>query len=84
MEWTRVYRVTSAWKQWKNSLGDTRPWHIVSSSEPHVKKEIFDKRIETCLKCPELIKITNQCKKCGCFMNAKAKLEKAVCPLKKW
>jgi hypothetical protein len=41
-------------------------------------------RLEICKQCPELIFLTNQCKKCGCFMNLKTKLEKATCPLGKW
>jgi hypothetical protein len=41
-------------------------------------------RLEICKLCPELISLTNQCKKCGCFMNLKTKLEKATCPLGKW
>jgi len=41
-------------------------------------------RLEICKQCPELISLTNQCKKCGCFMNLKTKLEKATCPLGKW
>ena len=28
--------------------------------------------------------ITQQCKKCGCFMKIKTKLKNATCPLQKW
>lgn len=76
--------MTSAWKQWKDSLGDTRPWDMINPMEPHVDEITANERILICLGCPELIKLTNQCKKCGCFMNAKTKLEKATCPLNKW
>jgi hypothetical protein len=31
-----------------------------------------------------LIKLTSQCKKCGCFMEAKTKLPNAECPIGKW
>jgi hypothetical protein len=37
-----------------------------------------------CLGCPELIKATKQCKKCGCIMELKTKLPHAECPLQKW
>lgn len=76
--------MTSAWKQWKDSLGDTRPWDMINPMEAHVDEIKANERMLICLACPELIKLTNQCKKCGCFMNAKTKLEKATCPLNKW
>jgi hypothetical protein len=41
-------------------------------------------RYEICKACPELIKLTKQCKKCGCLMNKKTKLELATCPIGKW
>ena len=74
----------SKWQKYKNNLGETRPWDLVNPNSEWVSKEISDKRYETCKLCPELIQLTKQCKKCGCFMVAKTKLEKAVCPLGKW
>lgn len=41
-------------------------------------------RYQICLSCPELIKLTKQCKKCGCFMKAKTGLKNAKCPIGKW
>jgi hypothetical protein len=41
-------------------------------------------RYVICINCPEIIKATNQCKQCGCFMNLKVKLKRAECPLGKW
>jgi hypothetical protein len=49
-----------------------------------VEAGIHSSRIETCKSCEHLIKITNTCKKCGCFMSLKTKLEDAVCPIGKW
>lgn len=46
-------------------------------------KAIRDHRINTCNSCPELLK-TRQCRKCGCFVDAKTKLRNEACPLKKW
>ena len=74
----------SAWQEYKKNLGSTRPWHLIDKSQPTATEEKSNMRFEICKSCPELIQITNQCKKCGCFMNLKTKLEKAVCPLGKW
>lgn len=41
-------------------------------------------RIDICLECPRLLKLTKQCKECGCFIKAKARLESSVCPIGKW
>jgi ribosomal protein L32 len=45
---------------------------------------IQEKRMAICKSCPEYIRFTHQCKKCGCLMNAKTKLADAECPLGKW
>ena len=63
------------WQKYKENLGETRPW---------VDEEKAKERFSICKGCPELIKLTTQCKKCGCFMKVKTKLEKAECPLGKW
>jgi hypothetical protein len=47
-------------------------------------EDLADTRLSICKACPELIKLTTQCKKCGCFMSAKTKLEVAKCPIGKW
>lgn len=46
--------------------------------------DIAEQRLSICEKCPHLIKLTNQCSKCGCFINAKTKLKNASCPENKW
>lgn len=74
----------SAWQQWKENLGDTRPWDIVNPQTEWATDEVSEKRYSICKECPELIKLTKQCKKCGCFMFAKTKLAAATCPLGKW
>ena len=73
----------SAWKKYKKDVGETRPWHLINSKK-YISKEISNKRYSICLECPELINLTKQCKKCGCFMYAKTKLENANCPIGKW
>jgi len=50
----------------------------------YIEKVESDKRMQTCLGCEHLIKLTHQCKKCGCLMNLKTKLKDATCPIEKW
>ena len=74
----------SAWQRYKENLGDTRPWDLINPETEWASDEVAEKRYSICKECPELIKLTKQCKKCGCFMVAKTKLEQATCPLGKW
>lgn len=73
----------SKWKEWKDSLGETRPWDMLDADVNRASEEKLTLRLDTCKSC-EQFSITRQCKKCGCFMDIKAKLEKASCPLGKW
>lgn len=73
----------SPWKKYKQNLGETRPWDLLDKNN-YVEGELSHTRILVCRECPSLLKATMQCKKCGCFMPAKVKLEKATCPLEKW
>lgn len=50
----------------------------------YTTSDIAEERMSICLECPFLIQATKTCKKCGCFMAAKTKLEKAECPIGKW
>lgn len=74
----------SAWQQYKQNLGDTRPWDMLNPNQDYVSEQVAAERYSICLACPELVSLTKQCKKCGCFMSAKTKLAKASCPLEKW
>lgn len=60
------------------------PWDILNPNKIRSSEELYSKRMNICLQCPELINLTKQCKKCGCFMELKTKLEEATCPLGKW
>jgi hypothetical protein len=71
-------------QKYKQMLGDTRPWDVVNPNTEWADEEVAKERFSICKGCPELIKLTSQCKKCGCLMKVKTKLEKAVCPLGKW
>lgn len=63
---------------------EVKPWDLISPNSPRSSEDIASERFSICLKCPELIKFTKQCKKCGCFMALKTKLELASCPIGKW
>lgn len=80
----------SAWKEYKEKLralkeaqGDTRPWHLLERSS-YTTKEVANNRFDICKDCEFLTPNTNQCKKCGCFMELKTKLHAASCPIGKW
>lgn len=74
----------SSFEQWKENFGETRPWDFFNPNTKYVDETLAQKRFSICKGCPELIAVTSQCKKCGCFMHIKTKLELATCPLKKW
>ena len=71
-------------ERYKKMLGETRPWDLVNPNTEWADEEKAKERYSICQSCPELIKLTKQCKKCGCFMSVKTKLELATCPLEKW
>jgi len=74
----------SKWQEYKENLGETRPWDIVNLNIDTVSEKDATNRLNICKACPELIQITKQCKKCACFMKAKTKLLNATCPIGKW
>ena len=74
----------SAWEEYKKKLGNARPWDLVNPKQPKADDELANKRLGICLGCDRLLKVTKQCRECGCFMVLKVKLQEAVCPLGKW
>ena len=74
----------SKWEEYKAKLGDTRPWDVLKPSTEWVDEGTATARMEICNECPKLIKLTKQCKECGCIMSVKTKLKFAACPLEKW
>jgi len=76
--------MASAWEEYKKKLGDTRPWDLLNPNTEYVDEEVATNRFDICKACPKLIKATNQCSECLCFMNLKTKMAKAECPLHKW
>lgn len=49
-----------------------------------VPKESFEKRLNICNECEDYDKEGQRCKKCGCYMEYKAKLRSVSCPVHKW
>jgi hypothetical protein len=73
----------SRWEQYKEKNGVT-PLALLNPATKKSSEDLAESRINICLECPELIKLTAQCKKCGCFMSAKTKMQAAKCPIGKW
>jgi hypothetical protein len=49
-----------------------------------VTDEIKQQRLVICNSCEFLFTPTMQCKKCGCFVNAKTSVARFECPIQKW
>lgn len=49
-----------------------------------VEEYVRTDRLNICLSCEHLFKPTENCKKCGCFVQAKTWLKQSKCPIKKW
>jgi len=75
--------MSNPWEKYKQKLGNSRPWDALNA-ENYTDAETAMNRMRICLDCPKLLKITKQCKECGCFMNLKTRLTNATCPLGKW
>ncbi len=67
-----------------NKNSSVSPLDLINPNTEWASNEVAEQRYSICKGCPELIKLTKQCKKCGCFMAAKTKLKLATCPLGKW
>ena len=78
----------SKWEEYKKKKEqeerDVRPWDFLNPNTEYALEEIVDERYSICKVCPEFIKLTTQCKKCGCIMKAKTRLAQASCPIGKW
>lgn len=75
--------MTSRWQQYKEKNGTT-PLDMLNPKTKRVDSITKENRMSICLSCPDLIKLTNQCKNCGCFMDFKTALEASKCPIGKW
>lgn len=43
-----------------------------------------EKRLDICRSCDRLLRLTGQCKECGCFVFLKTKIKSQHCPINKW
>ena len=57
--------------------------NAVEGVDQSVPKEVQEKRLVECEKCPMLM-ITGNCKSCGCFVKAKTKFKQEYCPEGRW
>jgi hypothetical protein len=60
-----------------------KPWDILDPSK-RTNEEKGYSRMDICNKCEYLIQNVSTCKKCGCFMTIKTRIEEAYCPIGKW
>lgn len=54
------------------------------ANEMLAPEEIQSNRLNICLNCEHLIKITHQCSKCLCIVDGKVMVKKSKCPMGKW
>jgi len=62
---------------------NVKPWNLFDGS-PRSPEELSQYRLEICSGCEFFRSRTQTCRKCGCFMKLKTKLEHAKCPIGKW
>lgn len=62
----------------------SKPWDLLNPNIGRVSGEVLEKRLAICSTCEHFIKLTKQCKKCGCFMRLKGALPHSECPVGKW
>lgn len=67
-----------------NKKSEVSPSDLFNSTTEWASQDLSKQRYEICGACPEFIKLTTQCKQCGCIMKLKTKLELASCPIGKW
>lgn len=73
----------SKWSEYKQKNGST-PLDLLNPRTKRVTDDVANLRLEICNSCPYLIQLTKQCKKCGCFMAVKTKIEASTCPVGNW
>ncbi len=74
----------SKWSEWKNNLGDSRPWHALDPGKKLKNESVAKDRLDICLGCENINKLTKQCSLCLCYMPLKTTLANAECPVHKW
>ncbi len=59
-------------------------WRGNSSYNPFANEQLKKERMDMCRACDQFKPTTQQCRKCGCFMQLKTKMKDAHCPINKW
>tara|TARA_A100000164_G_C21810735_1_gene725375 strand:+ start:110 stop:316 length:207 start_codon:yes stop_codon:yes gene_type:complete len=59
-------------------------WRGNSAYNPFASEELKKERMDMCRACDQFKPSTQQCNKCGCFMQLKTKMKDAHCPIDKW
>ena len=54
------------------------------NGNPLVSKDEYKERLSICAACEHFILKNKRCKKCGCYMESKARFSIAKCPIQKW
>lgn len=74
-----------------NNTEPRKPYNVINVITDEIlgraeklDKRSVDERLVFCNECEKLFRPTRQCKKCGCFVDIKAKYAKSFCPLGKW
>ena len=49
-----------------------------------VSDKVYKERISICRSCDKFKEIENECKECGCYIPAKARIILDSCPIDKW
>jgi len=62
----------------------SKPWDLINPNIGRVSERVLEERLAICQSCEHFIKLTKQCKKCGCFMRLKGALPHSECPVGKW
>lgn len=65
-------------------MSEVRPWDLINPNNHEKNKDEVERRFNICKSCEWFRPNTETCRKCGCFMKLKTKLEKAHCPIHKW
>lgn len=66
-----------------NGLKDKMSQVAEKASAMVADEEVQQTRISICNSC-EFLTMTRNCKKCGCFVDAKSRLAGQRCPIRKW
>lgn len=67
-----------------NAASDVLKSALGIDDDVFAPKDIAQSRLQSCLECEKFVRVTKQCRLCGCFVAAKTKMRSASCPLGIW